>query len=579
MRAASAPRAAVGRLGLALVLAALGAAACAQGPAAREAPATAAPAPAATAAPVTPGPLDVLIKGGIVYDGIGGPPVQADVGIRGDRIAAIGTISGTAPMVVDARGLAVAPGFINMLSWAPVTLLADGRSQSDIRQGVTTEIFGEGTSMGPLNDDMRRRAIAGQTDIKYDLPWTTLAEYLEYLERRGVSPNVASFIGAATVRSHVLGLADVQPTPAQLDQMRELVRREMEAGALGIGSALIYAPGTYARTEELIALCQVAARYRGRYISHLRSESDKLLDAIDELIRISREAGLPAEIYHFKAVGSKNWDKMDRAIAAVERARREGLSIGANMYLYTASSTGLSATIPAWAHSGGAGDLYARIQDPETRARILGEMRARGPMSRTLLVGFRTDALKRLIGKTLEEVARSRGRDEAETVLDLVIEDRSRITAVFFSIDEGNLRKVLRLPWVSFGSDGGSMAPEGAFLLSSTHPRAYGNFARLLGKYVREERIVPLAEAIRRLTSLPAGNLGLDRRGRLAPGMFADVVVFDPATIADRATFEAPHQYAVGMRHVLVNGVAVLRDGEHTGATPGRALWGPGKVR
>ena len=585
MPAAAARQVAVWRLGLALVLAALGAPACAQHPAARgpaargpEAPASA-PAPATTAAWVDPGPLDVLVKGGTVYDGTGGPPVQADVGIRGDRIAAIGTISGTAPTVVDARGLAVAPGFINMLSWAPVTLLADGRSQSDIRQGVTTEIFGEGTSMGPLNDDMRRRAIAGQTDIKYDLPWTTLAEYLEHLERRGVSPNVASFIGAATVRSHVLGLADVQPTPAQLDQMRELVRQEMEAGALGIGSALIYAPGTYARTEELIALCQVAARYRGRYISHMRSESDKLLEAIDELIRISREAGLPAEIYHFKAVGPKNWDKMDRAIAAVERARREGLSIGANMYLYAASSTGLSATIPAWAHSGGAGDLYARLQDPETRGRILREMRARGPMSRTLLVGFRTTELKRLTGRTLEDVARSRGRDEAETVLDLVLEDRSRIAAVFFSIDEGNLRKVLRLPWVSFGSDGSSMAPEGVFLQSSTHPRAYGNFARLLGKYVREERIVPLAEAIRRLTSLPAGNLGLDRRGRLAPGMFADVVVFDPATIADRATFEAPHQYAVGMRHVLVNGVPVLRDGEHTGATPGRALWGPGKVR
>jgi len=585
MPAAAARQVAVWRLGLALVLAALGAPACAQHPAARgpaargpEAPASA-PAPATTTAWVDPGPLDVLVKGGTVYDGTGGPPVQADVGIRGDRIAAIGTISGTAPTVVDARGLAVAPGFINMLSWAPVTLLADGRSQSDIRQGVTTEIFGEGTSMGPLNDDMRRRAIAGQTDIKYDLPWTTLAEYLEHLERRGVSPNVASFIGAATVRSHVLGLADVQPTPAQLDQMRELVRREMEAGALGIGSALIYAPGTYARTEELIALCQVAARYRGRYISHMRSESDKLLEAIDELIRISREAGLPAEIYHFKAVGPKNWDKMDRAIAAVERARREGLSIGANMYLYAASSTGLSATIPAWAHSGGAGDLYARLQDPETRGRILREMRARGPMSRTLLVGFRTTELKRLTGRTLEDVARSRGRDEAETVLDLVLEDRSRIAAVFFSIDEGNLRKVLRLPWVSFGSDGSSMAPEGVFLQSSTHPRAYGNFARLLGKYVREERIVPLAEAIRRLTSLPAGNLGLDRRGRLAPGMFADVVVFDPATIADRATFEAPHQYAVGTRHVLVNGVPVLRDGEHTGATPGRALWGPGKVR
>ena len=569
----------VWRPALALVLAALGAAACAQGPAARGPEPPGAAFPVATAAPVAPGPLDILIKGGTIYDGTGGPPVQADVGIRGDRIAAVGTISGTAPTVIDARGLAVAPGFINMLSWAPVTLLADGRSQSDIRQGVTTEIFGEGTSMGPLNDDMRRRAVAGQTDIKYDLPWTTLSEYLLHLEHRGVSPNVASFIGAATIRSHVLGLADVQPTPAQLDQMRELVRREMEAGALGIGSALIYAPGTYARTEELIALCQVAAQYRGRYISHLRSESDKLLEAIDELIRISREAKLPAEIYHFKAVGPKNWDQMDRAIAAVERARRQGLSISANMYLYTASSTGLSSTIPSWAHSGGAGDLYARLQDPETRGRILREMRARGPMSRTLLVGFRTPELKRLIGRTLEEVARARGRDEAETVLDLVLEDRSRISAVFFSIDEGNLRKVLRLPWVSFGSDGASMAPEGVFLASSTHPRAYGNFARLLGKYVREERIIPLAEAIRRLTSLPATNLGLDRRGRLAAGMFADVAVFDPATIADRATFEAPHQYAVGMRHVLVNGVPVLRHGEHTGATPGRALWGPGKTR
>ena len=526
-----------------------------------------------------PGALDVLIKDGTVYDGSGGPGRRADVGIRGDRIVAVGRIEGGARTVVDARGLAVAPGFVNMLSWAPVTLLEDGRSQSDIRQGVTTEIFGEGTSMGPINDVMRRRMIASQIDIKYEVPWTTLAEYLRHLERRGVSPNVASFIGAATIRSHVLGLDDVKPTPAQMDEMRELVRREMEAGALGIGTALIYAPGTYATTEELIELCKVAARYKGTYISHMRSESDKLVEGVEELIRISREAGLPAEIHHFKVVGQRNRDKLDQAIAAVERARRQGLRITANMYLYTASSTGLSAIIPTWAHDGGAAALYDRLRDPATRARIAAEMRARGPMSRTLFVSFRTEALRPLIGKTLEEVARARGKDEVDTTLDLVLEDRSRIGAVFFSMSEEGLRKILRLPWVSFGSDGGSMAPEGVFLASSTHPRAYGNFARLLGTYVREERIVTLPEAIRRLSALPAANLGLDGRGRLAEGMFADVVAFDPVTIADRATYEHPHRYAVGMRHVFVNGVQVLRDGEHTGAKPGRALWGPGKTR
>ena len=540
---------------------------------------------AACAVPPTPSPrphgterFDVLIKGGTVYDGTGGPGRRADVGIRGDRIAAVRVLDAQAATVVDAHGLAVAPGFINMLSWATVSLLADGRSQSDIRQGVTTEIFGEGASMGPLNAAMRRRMLASQTDIKYDVPWTTLAEYLLHLERRGVSPNVASFIGAATIRTHVLGLDDVQPTPAQLDEMRALVRREMEMGALGIGSALIYAPGTYARTEELIELCKVAARYHGSYISHMRSESDRILDAVAELIRISREAGLPAEIYHFKVAGRKNWHLMDRVIARVERARRDGLPIRANMYLYDASSTGLSAVIPAWAHDGGNDALYKRLEDPTTRARILAEMRARGNETQTLLVGFRSERLRPLTGKTLAEVARLRGKDEQETVLDLVLEDRSRVTAVFFSMSEDNLRKILRLPWVSFGSDGASLAPEGPFLASLTHPRAYGNFARILGRYVRDEQVIPLAEAIRRASALPAANLGLDRRGLLADGMFADVVVFDPVTIADRATFENPHQYAVGMRHVFVNGIQVLRDGEHTGATPGRALWGPGKI-
>jgi N-acyl-D-amino-acid deacylase len=525
-------------------------------------------------------PLDVLIRGGTVYDGTGGAAMRADVGIRGDQIVAVGALDGqTARTVVDARGLAVAPGFVNMLSWSVVSLITDGRSQSDIRQGVTTEIFGEGTSMGPLNAEMKRRAIASQIDIKYDIPWTTLAEYLIYLEKRGVSPNVASFIGAATIRTHVLGLEDVQPTPAQLDRMRELVRREMEAGALGIGSALIYSPGAYAKTEELIELCKIAAQYQGKYISHVRDEGSRLAESVEELIRISREARLPAEIYHFKVVGEKNSSRLDRAIAAVEAAHRQGLSITANMYLYTASGGGLSSRIPIWAHNGGAAALYRRLDDSETRARLAREMRARGPVPRILFTGFRSERLRPLIGKTLADVARMRGEDEVDTILNLVREDRSRVNAVFFLMHEDTVRKILRLPWVSFGSDGASMAPEGVFLEQSTHPRAYGNFSRLLGTYVRDKKVIPLAEAVRRLSGLPAANLGLDRRGLLKEGMFADVVVFDPATIADRATYEKPHQYAVGMKDVFVNGVQVLRDGEHTGAKPGRALWGPGKLR
>jgi N-acyl-D-amino-acid deacylase len=524
--------------------------------------------------------FDVLIKDGTVYDGTGGNPIQADVGIKGDRIVAVGKLDkNQATKVVNASGLAVTPGFINMLSWAVVSLIADGRSQSDIRQGVTTEIFGEGTSMGPFNAEMKRRAISGQSDIKYDITWTTLAEYLTYLEKRGISPNVASFIGAATIREHVLGQEDVQPTPEQLEQMRALVRREMEAGALGIGSALIYAPGTYARTEELIELCKVAAKYQGKYISHIRSEAQRVLEAAEELIRISREAGLPAEIYHLKAAGEKNWDRIDAVIARIEKARQEGLKITANMYLYTASATGLSSRIPSWAHSGGNSALFKRLQDPVTRQRIIKEMRAQGPIPRTIFISVSSEKLRALIGKTLAEVAAMRGEDEVETVLNLILEDRSRISAVFFIMNEENVKTILRQPWVSFGSDGPSLAPEGVFLKTSTHPRAYGNFARVLGKYVREEKIIPLHEAIRRLTGLPAANLGLDHRGLLKEGMFADVVVFDPATIADQATYEKPHQYADGMKHVFVNGLQVLKDGEHTGAKPGRALWGPGKIK
>jgi len=533
-------------------------------------------------------PFDVIIRGGTVYDGTGEPGRRADVGIRGDAVAAVGDLSAaTAGTVVDARGLAVAPGFINMLSWSTESLIVDGRSQGEIRQGVTTEIFGEGNSMGPLTDEMKRRMKEEQGDLKYDVKWTTLAEYLAYLEKRGVAPNVASYVGAATVREHVIGLDDRPPTPAEMDRMRALVRQEMEAGALGIGSSLIYAPGTYAKTEELVELCKAAAPYGGKYISHLRSEGDRFLEAIDELVRISREAGVPAEIYHLKAAGESNWGKEDQAIARIEKARSEGLKITADMYTYTAGATGFDACIPPWARDGGYEALFRRIQDAETRPRIIADMRrpaegwenlcrAAGSPERLLMVEFKTDALKPLTGKTLAEAARMRGTDPESTILDLVLQDRTRIGVVFFLMSEDNVRKQVRRPWVSFGSDAASMAPEDPFTRSSTHPRAYGNFARLLGRYVRDEKLVSLEEAVRRLSALPAENLGLDRRGRLAPGMFADVVVFDAATIADRATFEKPHQYAVGVRHVLVNGVPVLKDGEHTGATPGRALKGPG---
>lgn len=528
-----------------------------------------------------PSEYDVLIRGGTVYDGTGSAGRRADVGIRGDRIAAVGNLgASSARRVVDATGLAVAPGFINMLSWSTETLLVDGRSQSEIRQGVTLEVMGEGSSMGPLNARMKAGMLKGQGDLRYDVPWTTLAEYLTHLERRGVSTNVASFIGAATVRTHVLGQENVQPTPAQMDEMRALVRREMAAGALGIGSALIYTPGSYATTEELIELCKVAAEYQGKYISHIRNEGPKLVEAIDELVRIARESRIPAEIHHLKA--SRRADdqtRMDRAIARVEKARAEGLAITANMYLYDASSTGLSARIPDWAHAGGSEALYRRLDDPVTRARVLEEMRREGSMPRVLLLRFRSERLRPLVGRTLAEVARERGVDEAEAAVDLIREDRTRVVVAYFTMNEADIRKALRQPWVSLGSDGASMAAEPPFTESSTHPRAYGNFARLLGRYVREEKLMPLAEAVRRLTGLPATNLGLEGRGFLREGMFADVAVFDPATIADTATYDRPHSYAVGMRHVFVNGVQVLADGEHTGAKPGRAVWGPGRKR
>ncbi|MEK6304461.1 MAG: D-aminoacylase [Acidobacteriota bacterium] len=534
--------------------------------------------------------FDVIIRGGSVYDGTGRPPVRADVGIKGDRIAAIGNLkSAKAASIVDATGLAVAPGFINMLSWSVDSMIVDGKSQGEVRQGVTTQIFGEGDSMGPLTDVMRKRRLDAQGDVKYDIPWTTLAEYLTYLEKRGVSQNVASYIGATTIREYVIGLEDKKATPEQMDQMRELVRREMEAGALGIGTSLIYAPAFYAPTEELIEMCKVAAKYKGKYVSHMRSEGNRLIEAVEELIRISREAGLPAEIYHLKAAGASNWPKMDKVIAMVNAARRRGLKITADMYTYPAGSTGLDASMPPWAEDGGYEALFKRLRDPETRKKIAAAITtptndwenlyiSAGSPDRILLVEFKSDKLKPYTGKTLGEVAKLRGKSPEETIMDLVLEDQSRVGTVYFMMNEDNIKKQIRLPWVSFGSDAASMSPEQPFIKSSTHPRAYGNFARLLGKYVREERVITLQEAIRKLSGLPATNLGLDHRGFLKAGMFADVVVFDPKTIADRATFEKPHQFAVGVKHVFVNGSHVLKDGEHTGAKPGRALWGPGKV-
>ena len=534
--------------------------------------------------------FDLLINGGTVYDGTGGEPRRADVGVRGDRIAGVGDFTtAKAKKVVDASGMAVAPGFINMLSWSTDSLIVDGRSQSEIRQGVTTEIMGEGESMGPLNDEMKARMVEQQKDIKYEITWNTLAEYLRYLEKRGISCNVASFVGATTIREYVVGFEDKQPSAAQLEAMRDLTRKEMEAGALGIGSSLIYPPAFYAKTDELIALCKVAARYGGKYISHMRSEGNHLFEALEELIRISREAGLPAEIYHLKAAGEANWGKEDELLARIEAAQKEGLKITADMYTYTAAGTGLDASLPPWTADGGYPALFKRLRDPAVRKKIAQQVRtpskdwenfylAAGSPERILLVGFKSEKLKPLTGKSLAEVAKMRGKDPVETLMDLIAEDESRIDTIYFVISEENVRKQMAKPWISFGSDEASQAPEGVFLKSNPHPRAYGNFARVLGKYVREEKIISLAEAVRRLSGLPATNLGLDHRGLLQEGMFADVVVFDPATITDHATFEKPHQYATGMKDVFVNGVQVLDDGKHTNAKPGRALWGPGKL-
>jgi N-acyl-D-amino-acid deacylase len=531
---------------------------------------------------------DLIIRHGSIYDGNGGKPFTGDVAIRGDQVAAVGNVgSATARREIDARGLAVAPGFINMLSWATESLLHDGRSQSDIRQGVTLEVMGEGESMGPLNHTMKKEMVESQADLKFDVTWTTLGQYLEHLEKRGVSCNVASFVGATTVRIHELAYANRPPTPAELERMRALVRQAMEEGALGVGASLIYAPAFYAKTDELIALCREASRYNGLYIAHLRSEANQFLEALDELITIAREANIAAQVYHLKAAGQANWPKMDAAIRQIEAARARGLRITADMYTYTAGATGLDAAMPPWVQEGGYKAWAERLKDPKIRAQVRQEMvtptdkweslyLAAGSPDKVLLVGFRSEKLKPLTGKTLAEVAKLRGQSPEDTAIDLVIEDGSRVGTVYFLMSEENVKKQIALPWVSFDSDAASLAPEGAFLKSNPHPRAYGNFARLLGKYVRDEKAVPLEEAIRRLTSFPADTLKIKQRGRLQPGYFADMAIFDPAKIQDHATFEKPHQYATGMVHVLVNGVPVLQNGEHTGAKPGRVVRGPG---
>ena len=543
-------------------------------------------APVASRAPVAS--HDIVIRNGTLYDGSGSAPVTGGIAIDGDSIVIVGDLGDARGRIeIDATGLAVAPGFINMLSWATTSLIEDGRGESDIRQGVTLEIFGEGSSMGPLNDAMKREILENQGDIRYDIAWTTLGEYLEHLARRGVSPNVASFVGATTVRVHELGFANREPTASELARMEALVRQAMEEGALGVGSSLIYAPAFYAKTPELVALSRAAAPYGGMYISHMRSEGNRLLEAVDELLTIARQAGVRAEIYHLKAAGAENWGKLPAVIAKIDSARNAGLAITTDMYTYTAGATGLDAAMPPWVQEGGNDAWIARLKDPAIRARVAREMTtpsddwenlllAAGSADKVVLVGFRQDSLKPLTGKTLAEVARMRGTSPEVTAMDLVVQDGSRVGTVYFLMSEENVRRQIALPWMSFGSDAGAMAPRGVFLRSNTHPRAYGNVARLLGRYVRDEKIIPLEEAVRRLTSLPAGNLRIARRGALRPGMYADLAIFDPARVQDHATFEQPHRFATGMVHVFVNGTQVLRDGEHTGATPGRVVRGPG---
>ena len=530
---------------------------------------------------------DVIIRNGLIYDGSGNIPISSDIGINGHFISLVGDLSNsTAENEINAEGMAVAPGFINMLSWATQPLIIDGRAMSDIKQGVTLEIMGEGRSMGPLNESMKIREKNRQSNIKYDIEWTTLGEYLDFIVKQGVSVNVASYVGATTIRVHELGYEDRAPASDELERMKQLVRDAMREGALGVGSSLIYTPANFAETDELIALVSAAAEYNGRYISHLRSEANKLEEAVLELIKISSITGAPAEIYHLKAAGQKNWYKLENVFNLIETAKASGLRISANMYTYAAAATGLDATMPPWSQEGGHDEWVERLRSEKNRDLISKEMlnadsewenffMQAGPEG-ILLTGFKNSDLKKYIGKTLSEVSKLRGTSPQITAMDLVIEDNSRVDAVFFLMSEANVLKQIKKPWISFGSDAGALANEGVFIEKSTHPRAYGNFARVLGKYSRDEKAITLTEAIRRMTSLPASNAGIYDRGQLKKDYYADIVVFDPEEIADRATFEKPHQYAVGVEHVFVNGIQVLNHGKHTGAMPGMVVRGPG---
>ena len=519
----------------------------------------------------------MVLQNGLIYDGEGGEPYAGDIGILADTIAAIAapnSLSGTT--VIPLEGMATAPGFINMLSWANVSLLEDGRSQSDIRQGVTLEVMGEGRSMGPLNPQMKENIQNNQGDIKFEVPWTSLGEYLQHLENKGVSTNVASFVGNGTLRTHVIGFENRPATSDELEAMKALTRTAMEEGAVGISSSLLYAPSMYASTEELVALSKVAAEYDGMYISHIRNEGNRLLESIDELIHISKAAGIHAEVYHLKASSKHNWGKLDAAITKIDSARTAGLPITADIYTYNASSTGLHVQLPDWARENGIAAMLERLADPKNRQRAIDELEFRNGPETILLVGFRSEEMRKYLGKYLNEVAEEWGKSPEETLVDLLHQDQSRIQVVYFSMSEENIKKKVALPWVSFCSDAGSYTNEGVFVKQMTHPRSYGSFIRVLGKFARDEGVISLEEGIRKLTSLPADNLKLKKRGRLTPGHYADIVVFDPEKVQDKATFTEPHQYAEGMIHVFVNGGHVLENGEHTGAMPGRFVKGPG---
>jgi N-acyl-D-amino-acid deacylase len=529
-------------------------------------------------------PYDIVLRGGTVYDGSGQSGRVEDVAIKGDRIAAIAPhVEGRGKTEIDVRGKAVAPGFINMLAHPEESLLADGRALSDLSQGVTLEVMGE-DSMGPLTPQMKALMVQRQGDIKFPVTWTTLGGYMEGLQKRGISPNVAAFVGEGVVRTNLLGENDVAPTPEQLKKMESLVRQAMEEGALGLTTALIYAPNTYAKTPELIDLAKVSARCGGMYIAHIRNESSQLLPAIQETIDIAQASGAPAEIYHFKQAGKENWDKFAPAVAMIEAARARGVRISADMYVYTAGATGLDAAMPPWVQNGGLEKWVERLKEPAIRAKVAGEMRDPVPKYENLLHGsgpdgvlflnFKTERLKPLIGKTLGEVARERGKSPEETAMDLVVEDGTRVEVAYFVINEDNIRKEVKLPWMSFGSDEAAPAPEGVFLKGANHPRAYGNFARLLGHYVRDDHDLSLPAAIHQLTGLPAHNLSLKRRGELRPGYYADVVVFDPATIADKSTYPKPHQLATGVEEVIVNGGFAIEGGKPTAAPTGRFVRG-----